>query len=181
MERVGELLGRRDSDLRQLRSGSPTRLYRLQPAPTLRGDARTMARGDPRAVWPECPARVTANAARLQVSHASPICKSALPHQEFFAERNGSGVVPRVYSTRAAEPGVQKSRPPPPQGGVCSATLRTGQSMLGIGNSVNVVYVKVIDIYGADAVAKRLSVLLNCEAKSWSSEFPSFVTSLQAQ
>lgn len=60
-------------------------------------------------------------------------------------------------------------------------TLRTGQSMLGIGNSVNVVYVKVFDIFGADAVAERLSVLLDCEAKSWSSEFPNFVTSLQAQ
>lgn len=60
-------------------------------------------------------------------------------------------------------------------------TLRTGQSLLGIGNSVNVVYVKVIDIYAADAVAERLSVLLDCEAKSWSSEFPNFVTSLAAQ
>jgi len=59
--------------------------------------------------------------------------------------------------------------------------LRTGQSMLSIGNSVNVVYVKVFDIYGADAVAERLSVLLDCDAKSWSSEFPSFVTSLRAQ
>ncbi len=65
--------------------------------------------------------------------------------------------------------------------GSAYVTLRAGQSMLGIGNSVNVVYVKVIDIYGADAVAERLSVLLDCEAKSWSSEFPSFVTSLQAQ
>ena len=65
--------------------------------------------------------------------------------------------------------------------GSAYVTLRTGQSMLGIGNSVNVVYVKVFDIYGADAVAERLSVLLDCDAKSWSSEFPSFVTSLQAQ
>ena len=65
--------------------------------------------------------------------------------------------------------------------GSAYVTLRTGQSMLGIGNSVNVVYVKVNDIYGADQVAERLSVLLECEAKSWSSEFPSFVTSLQAQ
>lgn len=65
--------------------------------------------------------------------------------------------------------------------GSAYVTLRTGQSMLGIGNSVNVVYVKVIDIYGADVVAERLSVLLDCEAKSWSSEFPNFVTSLQAQ
>ncbi len=65
--------------------------------------------------------------------------------------------------------------------GSAYVTLRTGQSMLGIGNSVNVVYVKVFDIYGADAVAERLSVLLDCEAKSWSSEFPNFVTSLQAQ
>ncbi|MCX6612500.1 MAG: ABC transporter permease [Acidobacteria bacterium] len=65
--------------------------------------------------------------------------------------------------------------------GSAYVTLRTGQSMLGIGNSVNVVYVKVYDIYGADAVAERLAVLLDCEAKSWSSEFPNFVTSLQAQ
>jgi lipoprotein-releasing system permease protein len=65
--------------------------------------------------------------------------------------------------------------------GSAYVTLRTGQSMLGIGNSVNVVYVKVFDIYGADAVAERLAVLLDCEAKSWSSEFPNFVTSLQAQ
>ncbi len=65
--------------------------------------------------------------------------------------------------------------------GSAYVTLRTGQSMLAIGNSVNVVFVKVIDIYGADAVAERISVLLDCEAKSWSSEFPNFVTSLQAQ
>jgi lipoprotein-releasing system permease protein len=65
--------------------------------------------------------------------------------------------------------------------GSAYVTLRTGQSMLGIGNSVNVVYVKVFDIYSADAVAERLSVLLDCEANSWSSEFPNFVTSLQAQ
>lgn len=65
--------------------------------------------------------------------------------------------------------------------GSAYVTLRTGQSMLGIGNSVNVVYVKVHNIYGADAVAERLSVLLDCEAKSWSSEFPNFVASLQAQ
>ena len=45
----------------------------------------------------------------------------------------------------------------------------------------NVVYVKVFDIYGAGSVAERLSELLDCDAKSWSSEFPSFVTSLQAQ
>jgi lipoprotein-releasing system permease protein len=65
--------------------------------------------------------------------------------------------------------------------GSAYVTMRTGQSMLGIGNSVNVVYVKLNDIYGADAVAERLSVLLDCEAKSWSSEFPNFLTSLQAQ
>ncbi len=50
--------------------------------------------------------------------------------------------------------------------GSAYVTLRTGQSMLGIGNSVNVVYVKVVDIFRADAVAERLSVLLDCEAKS---------------
>lgn len=65
--------------------------------------------------------------------------------------------------------------------GAAYVTLRTGQSMLGIGNSVNIVYVKVFDIYGADAVTAQIAALLNCDAKSWSSEFPTFVTSLQAQ
>lgn len=65
--------------------------------------------------------------------------------------------------------------------GSAYVTLRTGQSMLGIGNSVNVVYVKVFDIYAADAVAERLSTLLDCDVKSWLSEFPGFVTSLRAQ
>lgn len=65
--------------------------------------------------------------------------------------------------------------------GSAYVTLRTGQSMLGVGNSVNVVYVKVYDIYGADAVAERLEALLGSQARSWSTDFPSFVTSLRAQ
>jgi lipoprotein-releasing system permease protein len=60
-------------------------------------------------------------------------------------------------------------------------TLRTGQSLFGYGTSVNVIYVKVIDIYNADSVADRIMALLPYEAKSWSREFPQFLSSLQVQ
>jgi lipoprotein-releasing system permease protein len=60
-------------------------------------------------------------------------------------------------------------------------TLRTGQSLFGMGNSVNVILVKVNDIFGSDEVADRIQSLLPYEARSWSREFPSFVSSLTVQ
>ncbi|MBK9154504.1 MAG: ABC transporter permease [Chloracidobacterium sp.] len=66
-------------------------------------------------------------------------------------------------------------------GGAAYVTLRTGQSLLGYGTSVNVVNVKLIDIYNADTVADSIMALLPYEAKSWTREFPEFLTSLQAQ
>lgn len=65
--------------------------------------------------------------------------------------------------------------------GSAYVTLRTGQSLFGYGTSVNVIYVKLIDIYDADSVADRIMALLPYEAKSWTREFPQFLSSLQVQ
>lgn len=65
--------------------------------------------------------------------------------------------------------------------GSAYVTLRTGQSLFGLGTAVNAVYVKLIDIYNADSVADRIMALLPYEAKSWTREFPQFLTSLKVQ
>lgn len=65
--------------------------------------------------------------------------------------------------------------------GSAYVTLRTGQSLFGYGTSVNVVYIKLINIYDADSVADRIMALLPYEAKSWTREFPQFLSSLQVQ
>jgi lipoprotein-releasing system permease protein len=65
--------------------------------------------------------------------------------------------------------------------GSAYVTLRTGQSLLGYGTAVNVIYVKLIDIYDADTVADRIMALVPYEAKSWTREFPQFLSSLQVQ
>ena len=65
--------------------------------------------------------------------------------------------------------------------GSAYVTQRTGQSLFGYGTSVNVVYVKLIDIYNADTVADRIMALVPYEAKSWTREFPQFLSSLQVQ
>jgi lipoprotein-releasing system permease protein len=65
--------------------------------------------------------------------------------------------------------------------GAAYVTLRTGQSLLGYGTAVNVIQVKLIDIYNADSVADRIMALAPYEAKSWTREFPQFLSSLQVQ
>jgi lipoprotein-releasing system permease protein len=60
-------------------------------------------------------------------------------------------------------------------------TLRTGQSMFAMGNSVNVILVKVYELFGSDEVADRIQSLVPLEARSWSREFGMFVSSLTAQ
>lgn len=60
-------------------------------------------------------------------------------------------------------------------------TLRTGQSLFGMGNSVNVILVKVYELFGSDQVADRIESLIPHEARSWSREFGTFVSSLTAQ
>jgi lipoprotein-releasing system permease protein len=60
-------------------------------------------------------------------------------------------------------------------------TLRTAQSLFGFGTAVNVVFVKLSDIYQADQAADRIMALLPYEAKSWSREFPLFLDRLRMQ
>jgi lipoprotein-releasing system permease protein len=60
-------------------------------------------------------------------------------------------------------------------------TLRTAQSLFGMGNSVNVILVKVHELFGSDKVADRIESLVPYEARSWSREYPSFVSSLTVQ
>jgi lipoprotein-releasing system permease protein len=50
-----------------------------------------------------------------------------------------------------------------------------------MGTSVNVIFIKVLDIYDSDRVADRIMALVPYEAKSWTREFPSFLSSLQVQ
>jgi lipoprotein-releasing system permease protein len=68
-----------------------------------------------------------------------------------------------------------------PGRGSAYVTLRTGQSLFGYGTSVNVIFVKVNNIYGSDRVADRIRALLPYDAKSWTREYPSFLSSLQVQ
>jgi lipoprotein-releasing system permease protein len=65
--------------------------------------------------------------------------------------------------------------------GSAYVTLRTGQSLFGLGSMVNAIQVKLIDIYDADSVADRIMALMPYEAKSWTREFPQFLSSLQVQ
>ena len=65
--------------------------------------------------------------------------------------------------------------------GSAYVTLRTGQSLFGFGSTVNALQVKLIDIYDADSVADRIMALVPYEAKSWTREFPQFLSSLQVQ
>jgi lipoprotein-releasing system permease protein len=60
-------------------------------------------------------------------------------------------------------------------------TLRTAQSLFGLGTAVNVVFVKLRDIYRADEAADRIMALLPYEAKSWSREFPLFLDRIRMQ
>jgi lipoprotein-releasing system permease protein len=50
-----------------------------------------------------------------------------------------------------------------------------------MGNSVNVILVKVYELFGSDEVADRIQSLIPHEARSWSREFGQFVSSLTAQ
>jgi len=60
-------------------------------------------------------------------------------------------------------------------------TLRTAQSLYGLGTAVNAILVKVVDIFAADEVAARIQALLPYEVRSWIQEFPQFLSSLQMQ
>jgi len=60
-------------------------------------------------------------------------------------------------------------------------TLRTAQSLYGLGTTVNVIFVKVEDIFRADHVAERIQALLPYETRVWTQEFPQFLYSLNME
>jgi lipoprotein-releasing system permease protein len=65
--------------------------------------------------------------------------------------------------------------------GEAYVTLRTAQSLFGLGTAVNAILVKLGDIYQADQAADRIMALVPYEAKSWSREFPRFLDALKVQ
>lgn len=60
-------------------------------------------------------------------------------------------------------------------------TLRTAQSLYGLGTAINTIQVKVLNIYEADRVAERIQALVPYEARSWIQEFPQFLSTLRMQ
>jgi lipoprotein-releasing system permease protein len=60
-------------------------------------------------------------------------------------------------------------------------TLRRAQSMYGLGTAVNVIFVKLHDIYRAEETAERVRALLPYKAQSWIEQFPDFLSSLRMQ
>jgi lipoprotein-releasing system permease protein len=60
-------------------------------------------------------------------------------------------------------------------------TLRTAQSLYGLGTAVNAILVKLVDIFRADDMAAHIQTLLPYEARSWIQEFPQFLSSLRMQ
>lgn len=65
--------------------------------------------------------------------------------------------------------------------GTAYVTLRTGQSLLKLGTSVNAILVDVDDIYASDKIAARIAALVPYDAKAWLDDFPNIVQALKAQ
>jgi lipoprotein-releasing system permease protein len=60
-------------------------------------------------------------------------------------------------------------------------TLRTAQSLFGLGASVNAINMKVTDINKADEVADQLTGLLPYKIDTWSRTNPTFVSTIRSQ
>ncbi|MFZ1699515.1 MAG: ABC transporter permease [Pyrinomonadaceae bacterium] len=58
-------------------------------------------------------------------------------------------------------------------------TLRNGQSLFGFGTSVNVIYIKVFDIYGVESLSNTIMALTPFEAKPWTKDFSRFLVNMQ--
>ncbi len=64
--------------------------------------------------------------------------------------------------------------------GTAYLTLRNGQSLFGYGSSVNLIYIKVFDIYDVENLANTISALTPYEARPWTKDFATFLVSMQA-
>ena len=63
--------------------------------------------------------------------------------------------------------------------GSAYVTLRNGQSLFGFGTSVNVIYVKVYDIYDVENLSNTIMALTPYEAKPWTQDFSRFLVNMQ--
>lgn len=62
--------------------------------------------------------------------------------------------------------------------GSAYVTLRNAQSLFGFGTSVNIIYVKVFDIYDVDGVSNTIMALTPYEAKPWTKDFSRFLVNM---
>ncbi len=63
--------------------------------------------------------------------------------------------------------------------GSAYVTLRNGQSLFGFGTSVNIIYVKVYDIYDVENLSNLIMALTPYEAKPWTKDFSRFLVNMQ--
>src|SRR5690606_29436305 len=60
-------------------------------------------------------------------------------------------------------------------------TLRDGQTLFGVGTAVTSIGLKLGDIFGADAMARRLALQVPYETSSWMEDNQSLLSGLRAQ
>lgn len=63
--------------------------------------------------------------------------------------------------------------------GSAYVTLRNGQSLFGLGTSVNAIYLKVFDIYDVEELSNRIMALTKYEARPWTLDFARNRTNMQ--
>ncbi|HOT01443.1 MAG TPA: ABC transporter permease [Acidobacteriota bacterium] len=66
-------------------------------------------------------------------------------------------------------------------GGTLYLTLRDGQTLFGVGTAVTSIGLKLGDIFGADAMARRLALQVPYETRSWMEDNQSLLSGLRAQ
>ena len=62
--------------------------------------------------------------------------------------------------------------------GSAYVTLRNAQSLFGFGTSVNIIYVKVFDIYDVENLSNTIMALTPYEAKPWTKDFSRFLVNM---
>ncbi|NNE66562.1 MAG: ABC transporter permease [Pyrinomonadaceae bacterium] len=63
--------------------------------------------------------------------------------------------------------------------GSAYVTLRNGQSLFGLGTSINVIYIKIYDIYDVEDLSNTIMTLTPYEAKPWTKDFSRFLTNIR--
>lgn len=66
-------------------------------------------------------------------------------------------------------------------GGSAYLNLRAAQSLFNLGTAVNTIYVKLFDVFDADAAADRILARFPYKVDSWSRTNPEFLIALKAQ